>query len=109
MSKDTAMKAEQERTRRIMAAAMESGETNLGLHFLKIGRPAAEFERVSATLTGKPGSFGHMAGIGPGRTAHDINAELASGAAGQTARALATAIVAAGQKAGLSSQNGSRA
>lgn len=92
------IEAERNRGRRIMHAAVKAGLTPLGLSFLERGRPAAEFERVCDSLAGKPGTFGHMAGITAERSADQINAELFR--RGPNASQLAAMVIAAGAKAG---------
>jgi hypothetical protein len=104
-----AIRAENERGRAIMKTAMKARQESLGLIFLGNGLPALQFARACASLQGKPGTFGHMVGIGPDRSAEDISASLSLARAGQSARELAAEIIAAGGKAGLGASSMSRA
>jgi thymidine phosphorylase len=104
-----AVQAENRRGKAIMHAAIKAGIPQIGLSFFEQGRPAAEFDRVCASLSGEPGTFGHLAGVGPGRSADDINASISGALRTQSARDLAAAVIAAGAKAGLDRRQGSRA
>lgn len=96
--------AERERCCAIMEAAMKSNQVAAGLAFMRGGESAKSFEGLCASLRGEPGTFGHKMGIGPDRTADDINAQYArtgtTARTGNTAREMAAAITAAGEKAG---------
>lgn len=96
------VKAEKDRGRAIMKAAVKAGIPHIGMTFFEHGRPVAEFEKVCASLRGEPGTFGHLAGVGPDRTADDINASLFTGPG--HAASVAASILAAGNKAGYGSR-----